>query len=86
MNADPSVDTMIRLVFADGKLITANQDAVEDQVLEGQVAVGHEVRSIRPCSSREERWLMGNSLSLEEIKAAYRKGLPGARPYTPYFE
>jgi hypothetical protein len=85
MNAEPSVDTMIRLVFADGELIPVKQDAAEAQVLEGWVTIGHEVRSFRPCSSKEEHWLMGNSPALEEIRAAYNQALPGAKPYTPLF-
>ena len=85
MNAEPSVDTMIRLVFDDGELIPVKQDAAKEQVLEGWVTIGHEVRAFRPCTSKEEHWLMGISPALKNIKTAYQKSLPGVRPYTPLF-
>ncbi len=56
-----------------------------EQVLDGWVTIGHEVRSFIPCSPARELWLPGNSPALNEVVAAYRKALPGPMPYTPLF-
>ena len=58
---------------------------IEDQVLEGWVTIGHEVRSFLPCASKTEHWLLGNSPALRGIIAAYQRALPGAKPYIPLF-
>ena len=85
MSTPPSVNTSIQLAYADDKLFPLKQDTAAVQVLEGWVTIGHEVLSFQPCTSKTEHWLMGNSPALEEIKAAYRQALSGARPYTPLF-
>ena len=85
MSAPPSVGTTIQLVFADGQLIHVKQDAAREQVLEGWVTIGHEVRSFLPCAGKIDHWIVGHSPALEEIITAYQQALPGARPYTPLF-
>jgi len=85
MSAPPSVRTAIQLRLTDGKLSPLKPDAGQEQVLEGRVTIGHEVRSFLPCSNKTEHWLLGNSPALAEITAAYQKALPAAGPYTPLF-
>ena len=85
MSAPPSVRKEIQLRFTDGKLTPSKSDARQEQVLEGWVTIGHEVRSFLPCSRKTEHWLMGKSPALEQIASAYQKALPGAKPYTPLF-
>jgi len=85
MSAPPSVRKTIQMRLTDGKLAPFKSDVKQEQVLEGWVTIGHEVRSFLPCSEKTEHWLSGNSPALEEITAAYRKALPAARPYTPLF-
>ena len=85
MSTPPSIRKVIRLRLTKGKLAPLKPDARQEQVVEGWVTIGHEVRSFLPCASRAEHWLMGNSQALKEIAAAYQKALPKARPYTPLF-
>jgi len=85
MSAPPSVPTAIQLKLTDGKLSPLKPDPGQEQVLEGWVTIGHEVRSFQPCLNKTEHWLPGNSPALNQIMAAYQKALPGAKPYTPLF-
>ena len=85
MSAPPSIPTAIQLRLTDGKLSPLKPDPGQEQVLEGWVTIGHEVRSFQPCSNKTEHWLAGDSAALKEITAAYQKALPGAKPYTPLF-
>jgi hypothetical protein len=85
MSAPPTVRKEIQLRFTDGKLAPLKPDAGQEQVLEGWVTIGHEVRSFLPCLNKTEHWLPGNSPALNQIMAAYQKALPGAKPYTPLF-
>jgi hypothetical protein len=56
-----------------------------EQVLEGWITIGHEVRSFEPCSNSTDHWLLGTSPALLAIKTAYGAALPDARAYTPLF-
>jgi hypothetical protein len=85
MSAPPTVRKMIQMRFTDGKLAPVKSGAGKERVLQGWVTIGHEVRSFRPCSSKTDHWLLGNSPALPEIMATYQKALPGAKPYTPLF-
>ena len=85
MSAPPTVRKMIQMRFIDGKLAPVKSGVRQEQVLEGWVTIGHEVRSFRPCADKTEHWLAGKSPALAEITATYRKTLTGARPYTPLF-
>ena len=85
MSAPPSVRTAIQLLFTGGKLTPLKPASGQEQVVEGWVTIGHEVRSFLPCSNKTEHWLLGNSPALEQITSAYQKALPGAKPYTPLF-
>ena len=85
LSVPPTVDKRIRMRFSAGKLTPVKSGAGKEQVLEGWVTIGHEVRSFRPCANNTEHWLAGQSPALADITAAYRKTLAGAKPYTPLF-
>jgi len=85
MSAQPSVGKSKYLTLKDGTLAAVGPLGEAEQVLEGWVTIGHEVRSFRPCMRKTDLWLLGSSTALNEIMAAYREALPGAKPYTPMF-
>lgn len=85
MSSPPSVSQTQYLILRDGELKAKEPLAEGEQVFEGWVTIGHEVRSFVPCSGEGELWLLGPSPALEEIVAAARTALPDARPYTPIF-
>ena len=67
------------------KLIEIALLGVGDQIFEGWVTIGHEVRSFEPCFQKEALWLMGHSPTLKEIMAAYRRALPNETTYRSLF-
>jgi len=81
----PSIGRSKHFVLERNTFIEITIDTKEEQVLEGWVTIGHEVRSFLPCSRKKALWLMGNAPALDEVVAAYRKSLPGEMPYTPIF-
>lgn len=85
MSAPPTIRSVIRLTFTGDQFIPLKKDVAEEQVLEGWVTIGHEVRSFLPCSNKTDHWLSGNSPALKEIMTAYQQALPAAKPYTPLF-
>ena len=85
MSAPPTVRTEIQLKLTDGKLTPVTSDTAEEQVLEGWVTIGHEVRSFLPCSEKTQHWLLGISPALHKIAAAYSNALSRAKRYTPLF-
>jgi hypothetical protein len=52
---------------------------------EGEVVIGHEVRSFTPCGASDAIWLVGNSPALPEVQVAYHQAMSEAPPYTPLF-
>jgi hypothetical protein len=85
MTAPPSVDTSKYLVLEGNVLKEITPHTGVEEVLDGWVTIGHEVRSFVPCSQVKELWLPGNSPALNEVMAAYQKALPDPMPYTPLF-
>lgn len=85
MTTSPSVVKSKYLVLERNVLKETPLLTKGEEVLDGWVTIGHEVRSFVPCSQTRELWLQGNSPSLNEIMTAYRKALPGSLPYTPLF-
>jgi hypothetical protein len=85
MTASPSVKKSKYLVLEHNVLKETPPLTKGEEVLEGWVTIGHEVRSFVPCSQARELWLPGNSPVLNEVMTAYRKALPGSLPYTPLF-
>jgi len=85
MSNPPSVGKSKYLILRNSTLTAVEPVAEPEQVLEGWVTIGHEVRSFRPCMRKTDLWLLGSSTAWNEIMAAYREELPGAKPYTPLF-
>ena len=85
MAASPSVGKSKYLVLERNVLKNKAPLTEGEEVLDGWVTIGHEVRSFVPCSQARALWLPGNSPALNEVVAAYRKALPGPMPYTPLF-
>ncbi len=85
MTTPPTIAKSTYLTLDDGNLKPMRPLAEGEQVFEGWVTIGHEVRSFVPCSENEDHWLLGSSPALAEILAAYHQALPNAKPYTPLF-
>ena len=85
MAVPPSVGKTKYLILKRGQLEEIKPLGQGEQVLEGWVTIGHEVRSFQPCSGKVDLWILGNSPALKEIIAVYRKGIPNRKPYTPLF-
>ena len=85
MSTAPSVEALLYLALDEGKLKALNFIGSDDQILEGRITIGHEVRSFHPCNRKTDYWLSGDSPALGEIMARYKRALPDARPYTPQF-
>ena len=85
MAAVPSVDKSTYLTIEDNRLTEIGTLAEADQLLEGWVTIGHEVRTFAPCSDLRDHWLLGESPALQTIASAYVASLPNAQPYTPLF-
>jgi len=85
MSAPPSVGRSKVLTLRDGRLAETGPLGEGEQVAEGWVIVGHEVRSFAPCSGKTDLWLTGNSPVMNEIIESYRRVLPDPQPYSPLF-
>ena len=85
MAVPPSVGASKYLVLDRNMLKEITPLTEGEEVLDGWVTIGHEVRSFLPCSQARELWLPGNSPALNEVMGTYRKVLPGLIPYTPLF-
>jgi hypothetical protein len=85
MSTAPSVNKTTVIILKKNKLIEIGLLGEGDQIFEGWVTIGHEVRSFEPCFRKEALWLMGLSPALKEIIAAYRRALPNAKTYRSLF-
>ena len=85
MAALPSIGKSKYLTLNGAILVEIRPLEEGEQVVEGWVTIGHEVRSFLPCSRKNDIWIKGNSPALKEIMAAYRQALPNSKPYTPLF-
>lgn len=85
MSAPASVGKSEYLTVRDKQLEKAAITDKGEQVLEGWLTIGHEVRSFEPCSKPTEHWLSGTSPALPAMKTAYGAALADARAYTPLF-
>jgi hypothetical protein len=85
MSTAPSAEALSYLAFDEGKLKALEPLGQDEQILQGLVTIGHEVRSFYPCTQKTHYWLSGDSPALGEIMARYERALPDARPYTPLF-
>jgi hypothetical protein len=73
------------LILEAGELKEIKALGVGEQVVDGWVTVGHEVRSFAPCRNGKDLWILGNSPALNGITAAHREILPDRRLYAPLF-
>jgi len=54
----------------------------KSKTLEGQLTLGHEVRTFKPCGSDKTFWILDKTGKLKEF---YSKLTVGKKPYTPIF-
>jgi hypothetical protein len=85
MTTPPSVNKSKYLTVRGDELEEIQVHGIGEQIHEGWVTIGHEVRSFLPCSGKTDLWLLGNSPALSEIIAAHRQALPERRRYAPLF-
>ncbi len=85
MAAPPSLGKTKYLILRRGQLEEIKPLGQGEQVLEGWVTIGQEVRSFRPCSGKTDLWILGDSPALSEIITAYRKGAADRKRYAPLF-
>lgn len=85
MAAAPTVGKSTYLTIEDNKLTEIGTLAEADQLLEGWVTIGHEVRTFASCSDLRDHWLLGGSAALQAIMDAHAAAFPDAQPYTPLF-
>jgi hypothetical protein len=81
----PSVGKTKYLILKRGQLEEIKPLGQGEQVIEGWVTIGHEVRSFRPCSGKAGLWILGNSPALSEIITAYHKALPDRKRFAHLF-
>jgi hypothetical protein len=67
-------DHLEEIPLAEGEVIAA-----------GEVVIGHEVRSFRPCGAGNAVWLIGSAPALPAMQVAYHLEMSDASPYTPLF-
>jgi len=85
MSTAPSVNRTTVIILKNNKLIKIGPLGEGDQIFEGWVTIGHEVRSFEPCFRKEALWLMGLSPALKEIIATYRRALRNKETYRSLF-
>jgi hypothetical protein len=84
MATPPSQEASKYLVARAGRL--ADIPLAQSEVIAaGEVVIGHEVRSFRPCGADIEAWLVGSSPALPSMQAAYHLNMSDASPYAPLF-
>jgi hypothetical protein len=54
-----------------------------EQIVEGWITIGHEVRSFESCTDAETYWLMGDSPAQNALLTSYREAAAGTAPYEP---
>lgn len=85
MTATPSVGKSKYLILENKELVEIKLLTEGQQILEGWVTIGHEVRSFTPCLLKKTLWLMGNSPALDKIIKSYQTFLSNPKSYTPLF-
>ena len=85
MAASPSVAKSMYLTVEGITLAAMKSFEEGEQVLEGWVTIGHEVRTFVPCSKQKALWLLGDSPALNEIMGAYREAPHSPEPYAAIF-
>lgn len=85
MAAAPTAPLLKHLVVNDGRLEAVRDLSEGEQLLFAWVTLGHEVRSVVPCSRDNTYWLTGRPETLDTINASYYRVMSGTKPYTPLF-
>lgn len=85
MVTTPTVQMAQYLIQKDAQLESIVPLKEGEQVVEGWVTIGHEVRSFRPCLQEKEHWLQGDSPALSQIMVAYGEAMPHPKLYLPLF-
>jgi hypothetical protein len=85
MTAPPTVGMTKYLRMKDHTLEGIEPLIKGEQVVEGWVTIGHEVRSFLPCSQKKDLWIAGNSPALKDILSAYGTARTDPKPYTTVF-
>jgi hypothetical protein len=81
----PSIGRTMVLAVQDERLLATPLPGEMEQIIQGWVTIGHEVRSFKPCDSQVDLWLMGQSPALKAIIAAYRQAMPDPKHYRPVY-
>jgi hypothetical protein len=84
-SAMPSVNWTMTVAVQNGQLLVLSSSGDMENVTQGWVTIGHEVRSFKPCDGHNDLWLMGQSPALKAIMAAYRQAKPDPKKYRPVF-
>jgi hypothetical protein len=85
MVTTPTVQMAKYLILKDAQLESILPIEEGEQVIEGWVTIGHEVRSFKPCLQKKEHWLQGDSPALRQIMVAYDEAMPKPKLYLPLF-
>jgi hypothetical protein len=85
MTTPPSSAKSMYLTVEGTELAAMKPLGEGEQLLEGWVTIGHEVRTFLPCSKQKALWLLGDSPALSEILRAYRKAPHAPEPYAAFF-
>lgn len=85
MATRPAIRKTAYFTFENSGLAPVGPLAAGEEILQGWLVSGHEVRQFRPCSEINDLWLQGTSEGLQELLAVHRDALANARPYMPLF-
>ncbi|MEK7661989.1 MAG: hypothetical protein AAB355_00595 [Patescibacteria group bacterium] len=87
MTARPSVGVSMYSVIDNGQLRKISPLSKGEQVLWGNAAMGHEVRTFTPCGAKaEEFWVLGNSSAYGGMLKEYQTWVATQEnPYAPLF-
>lgn len=83
MVTTPTVPMANYLILKNAQLESIVPLKEGEQIVEGWVTIGHEVRSFRPCLEKKEHWLQGDSPGLSRILVAYKEAMPHPNLYLP---
>jgi hypothetical protein len=85
MTASPSVGRSMYLTVKGGELAAVPPLGEGEDVVDGWVIIGHEVRVFVPCLLKTGLWILGDSPALQKIISAHSKTLKAGKPYRPVF-
>jgi len=84
MTTSPSVGVSAYLKINKENLEKIKPLSYGEQVLWGDVVMGHEARIFRPCSGKQDYWILGNSPAYNEMLTYYQDWVKDQNnPYEP---